>query len=114
MTGQPTGRGVGDTSPAPRPFENLPAVEPYPDHDPVAYEEMTREQLAWRSTMHLLADTGGAVLIPAHLPPPHEVDLAFAAGWLYRVGVERVPGGGVLLTCRHSGWQPPTGVGSAG
>lgn len=58
-------------------------VRPFPDDDPLCYEELTGEGLALRALLAVLADTGAAVEFPPGLLP-HPTGLLMAEGWRLR------------------------------
>ncbi len=62
------------------------AVDPFPQDDPLCYEELSEEMRALRALLAVLADTGATVLYPPHLAPS-SVPLWVAAGWRLQVEV---------------------------
>jgi hypothetical protein len=89
------------TIPAPRP------VEPFPPDDPLAYNELTPEMLAWRVALAALADSGGVAAIPVDLMPSY-VPIEVAAGWRLRLRVDAdAERRMVLLSAQWADWPRP-------
>jgi hypothetical protein len=63
-----------------RPAAGLPPVDPFPDGDPLTYEELPHDQIALRALLAVLADTGAAVRFPEHLKPS-PLALSIPSGW---------------------------------
>lgn len=71
---------------------------PFDPDDPLCYPELSSEQTAWRTTLHLLATTATTV----HIPPGvliDRVNIQIAAGWTYLPAITEAPDGGTVLTC---------------
>ena len=74
---------------------------PFDGVDAVVLEELPRAMLGWRAAMHLLAEHGGEVAVPARLCPP-VVDLTVAAGFLYAVELKPRADGCMVMSVRYA------------